>query len=345
MTDQKKTHRPDKPTSAPNVPAPIPVPSLAVVPTDITSMALPVAEVVERTRMVVEILEKVMIQDVHYGIVPGTQKPSLWQPGAEKLALTFQLAPDLHIDDLSQPPSPSSPNGEIRYRVIASVRHVPTDNIVGIGVGEASSREEKNAWREAICEEEWEATPETHRRIKYKKKWGGRPRKVVGVETVQQIRTEPADIANTVLKMATKRARVDGMKSTCAASDVFAQDLEDLEALGVDLSGGEAPQPIDEPRAKKEKEEEKKPAAADRPGGDTTIDQLHEARSLWHSKGTISEPQQNRLYAIARGAGWGPGQVDDLIGKELSCATDEIAFGDPYDAVVGWFQSNNPEAK
>ena len=40
----------------------------------------------------------------------------------------------------------------------------------------------------------------------------------------------PADHYNTVLKMAKKRALVDAVLTTTAASDIFAQDLEDLNA-------------------------------------------------------------------------------------------------------------------
>jgi cytoskeletal protein RodZ len=44
----------------------------------------------------------------------------------------------------------------------------------------------------------------------------------------QQIRTEPMDLDNTVLKMACKRALIHATRTGTAASDVFAQDLEDL---------------------------------------------------------------------------------------------------------------------
>ena len=40
----------------------------------------------------------------------------------------------------------------------------------------------------------------------------------------------PADHYNTVLKMAKKRALVDAVLTTTAASDIFTQDLEDLNA-------------------------------------------------------------------------------------------------------------------
>jgi hypothetical protein len=43
---------------------------------------------------------------------------------------------------------------------------------------------------------------------------------------VQQIRTNPCDLQNTILKMAVKRARVDACLTCTAASDVFEQDLD-----------------------------------------------------------------------------------------------------------------------
>jgi hypothetical protein len=54
-------------------------------------------------------------------------------------------------------------------------------------------------------------------RIKYGKSWED-----------MQVRTEPADVANTVLKMAKKRAQIDLTLTATAASDIFTQDVEDL---------------------------------------------------------------------------------------------------------------------
>jgi hypothetical protein len=59
------------------------------------------------------------------------------------------------------------------------------------------------------------------------------------------VRTEPADLANTVLKMACKRAKMAMVLNVTAASDCFTQDLEDLDAvLQEHLAGdGEGHQP------------------------------------------------------------------------------------------------------
>jgi hypothetical protein len=53
-------------------------------------------------------------------------------------------------------------------------------------------------------------------------KWNGK------VEQKQQVRTNPADVANTILKMAKKRGLVDAILTVTAASDIFTQDIEDL---------------------------------------------------------------------------------------------------------------------
>ena len=59
--------------------------------------------------------------------------------------------------------------------------------------------------------------------MKWQKGYGDR-----GPGQIMQIRTEPADIVNTVLKMASKRAHIAMVINVLAASDIFAQDLEDL---------------------------------------------------------------------------------------------------------------------
>ena len=60
----------------------------------------------------------------------------------------------------------------------------------------------------------------------------------------QQIRSSPADVANTILKMATKRALIALTLVSLGASDIFAQDLEDLtEELRESVISHDAPKP------------------------------------------------------------------------------------------------------
>lgn len=167
-----------------------------------------------RVNLVQEVMKAVMVSDMHYGIIPGTKKPSLYKAGAEVLCATFRIADKYEVEDLTA-------DGMARFRVRCIAIHQTTGQTLGEGMGECSSGEEKYKWRGAICQEEFDATPESMRRLKFSK-WQGK------VEKKQQVRTEPADQANTILKMACKRAKVAMCLNVTAASDIFTQDIEDL---------------------------------------------------------------------------------------------------------------------
>jgi len=176
-----------------------------------------VADVTRHVIAVQEVMRSVMKPNVHYGAIPGAgEKPTLLKPGAEVLCMTFRIADEYEIVDLSTA-------GAVRYRVKCIGRHQATGVALGSGLGEASTDEEKYRWRKAVCDAEFEGTPADMKRTKYGRKSGGH-------YTIQQIRTEPADLANTVLKMACKRAKIAMVLNVTAASDMFSQDLEDLDA-------------------------------------------------------------------------------------------------------------------
>lgn len=186
--------------------------STAVVPATQAERALPMsaAEMRAQVNRIQEVMQAVMRKDVHYGVVPGTKKPSLLKPGAEVLAATFHIAPDYIIDDLSTP-------GMIRYRVKCIGTHQTSGVVMGAGMGECSTMEEKYRWRKANSEAEFGAMAEDRRRIKY-----------YSDNTVKQVQADPWDAANTALKMACKRAQIAMTLNVTAASDIFTQDVEDL---------------------------------------------------------------------------------------------------------------------
>lgn len=195
------------------------------------AQSLTAVQIRAQVNLIQEVMNAVMKKDTHYGIIPGCQKPSLWKPGAEKLLVTFRIASEAVVEDLSTP-------DEARFRVTRRGTHINSGLFVGSGVGECSSNEEKYKWRFAVCDAEWDATPEDRRRLKYKRDGS----------TIKQVRTNPADMANTVLKMADKRGYVALALNTTAASDIFTQDIEDLPE-GVD-HGESAPEPIKPPARK-----------------------------------------------------------------------------------------------
>jgi hypothetical protein len=190
-----------------------------------------VADIISHVALVQEVMRAVMKPDVHFGKIPGTNKPTLYKAGAEVLCMTFRIADTYEVEDLSTPDM-------IRYRVNCIGTHQITGAVLGSGLGESSSNEEKYKWRKAVNVEEFEGTPTNMRRVKHARGSGGTFYKQ------EQVRTEPADLANTILKMANKRAKMAMTLNVTAASDCFAQDLEDMdEALRDHLTRHEDDEP------------------------------------------------------------------------------------------------------
>lgn len=196
---------------------------VTVIPEASKNSIVSVQEMKAQINAIQQILKDVMKEGVHYGKIAGCgDKLVLLKPGAEKILATFRIAIEsIHVEDLSD-------DDCIRYRVITT-GVTPFGLSMGSGIGECSTDEEKYKWRAVICDEEFEETPDDKRRIKFKKsreKINGRYQNIIS--KIKQIRTSPADLANTVLKMAKKRALVDFCLTATACSDVFDQDLEEM---------------------------------------------------------------------------------------------------------------------
>ena len=204
--------------------------------------SLTAKEMHAQVQRIQQVMESVMKDGTHYGIIAGCgDKPTLLKAGAEKLMMTFRLAADPQVEDLSE-------DGVRRYRVLTRITNQSTGLFLGTGVGECSSEEEKYAWKAAVSPEEYDAIDPSNRRLKYKYKG----------EPVPQVRMNPADVANTILKMAKKRSLVDAILTVTAASDIFTQDIEDMpegierqdkpkQALNLPNYGHHKGKPINDP--------------------------------------------------------------------------------------------------
>lgn len=194
------------------------------------------AETLRRQVSIVrEAQRAVMKMGHHYDKIPGCgDKPVLLKPGAEVIALTFQFATEYRVEQTNLG------NGHREYEVTCVLTHRPTGGYVGQGIGSCSTMETKYRFRKAerVC-------PECGKEciIKGKQEFGGGwvcyqrkggcgakfQDKDPAIEK-QNGRVEhdnPADYYNTCLKMGKKRAFVDAILTSTAASDVFTQDLED----------------------------------------------------------------------------------------------------------------------
>lgn len=175
-----------------------------------------VAQIKSNRAHVKAIMKDLMEEGIHYGTINGTDKPTILKPGTELLMSLFGIDGQPEVEDLSDEDC-------VRYRIVMKGVHAASGTTLGHGVGECSTDEEKYKWRACYNNREWENRAEDRSRVKYG--WDKKERREY---EVRQVRTNPADAANTVLKMAKKRAQSDMVLTVLAVSDIFLQDAEDM---------------------------------------------------------------------------------------------------------------------
>jgi hypothetical protein len=193
--------------------------------------------VVHQIKQIQQIYKDIMKIGVHYGpAFPGSDKPSLLQPGAELLNLIFRIddQPKITIKELG--------NGHREYTLELTAYNLVTGQRLGSGVGSCSTMESKYRYRQAqlTCpqcgvEAIRKNTKSDNGRWYCWAKLGGCGKTFSANESTiteqKRGRIENPDIAdmyNTVLKIAKKRAYIDMTKSVTAASAFFTQDAEDF---------------------------------------------------------------------------------------------------------------------
>lgn len=157
----------------------------------------------DQRKMLVDFVAKQLRKDVDYGIIPGTPKPSLYKPGAEKLARLFGLG--IELDQTDKTIDKAQNFSMFTYK--AKLIHLKSGQMIAECEGSCNSQEKK---------------------YKERSVWvGGKKEKEV---------TPIFDILNTLQKMAQKRAFVGGVILAVGASDFFTQDIDDPQdahTLGV----------------------------------------------------------------------------------------------------------------
>ncbi|MEA2014637.1 MAG: hypothetical protein U9N38_04960 [Thermodesulfobacteriota bacterium] len=192
--------------------------------------AMTTQQIVKQVTLIQDVMRKVMTDGEHYGVIPGTSKPSLLKPGAEKLCLLFRLRPQYEILDMIKEDS------FILYTIKCLLVHIPTGNEIAEGLGSCNSHEKKYRY---YSENTRDPVPKEYWKHRDSKLIGGEeytPRKIDGNWVIfrQYENPNPYDLDNTLLKMGCKRALVAAILNGTAASDIFTQDVEDMpaEALG-----------------------------------------------------------------------------------------------------------------
>ena len=219
-----------------NLPARIPatLPSRDLISGMLRPVAQPeeILEAQEQTRV---FIAEALKEGRDYAVIPGTKKPSLLKPGAERTSLAFGcharfsiLEREVDHDRLNEyvkrewewhpetrgkkiwTETPGESHGLYRYVMLCELVHRASGFVVGSGVGSCSTMESKYIDR-------------------------------------------PRDLENTVLKMGKKRSFIDAVLTTFGLSEQFTQDTEDMprEHFG-DGQDGQAPFSLDSPAAGKD---------------------------------------------------------------------------------------------
>lgn len=168
-----------------------------------------------------QLVQNQLKQNHDYGIIPGTPKPTLLKPGAEKILMLMGLRSEFEIVDSTR----DFEKGFFQYQVRCKLYR--GDILITEGLGAANTKESR------------------------------------------YLKHDPYTIDNTVLKIAKKRALIDAVLLVASLSEVFTQDLEDI-----DLKGNQLP--------KNEKQRQQQSLTPD-------------------SNDTISKAQAKRMYALAKG--------------------------------------------
>ena len=217
------------------------------------------------------VMKECMVEKQDYGKVPGCgDKPGLFQPGAQKLSMMFQLNPEVREETITD-----YPNFHRGYRFIVRVTNGAK---FADGVGECSTLESKYRYRSGNkkcpnCGKEtiFKSKIELEGWFCWDKKGGCGARfgksspggKEIESQTAGKVEHDnPPDFWNTVRKMAFKRAFVHAIINATNTSELWSQDLEDLAANGV-VGGVATETPHDAGNANQQQQETKKEPAKD----------------------------------------------------------------------------------
>ncbi len=193
---------------------------------------------VARLRQFQEFISSYLVENEDYGIIPGTQKPTLLKPGADKLCELYGLSDDCIVIEKVE----DFEHGLFDYTVKCTLTSRRNGYIVATGLGSCNSYEKKYRWRDTQrkCPNCGKETI-----IKGREEYGGgwvcfTKKGGCGAkfpDTDPSIVNQPigrvpnedvADLKNTILKMSKKRAKIDATLSATRSSGIFTQDMEDL---------------------------------------------------------------------------------------------------------------------
>ncbi len=220
--------------------------TVPMVQTDDDTWISPKETLLQRER-IKQVMVEVLRENVHYGIIPGTDKPTLYQAGAQILQFVFRLVPKKKAEHIELP------HGHREVRTDIEIWSLKTNRQIGLGVGTCTTMETKYRYRNAdpiitdkplprgfwkLKKQNFAAAIEMigGKEFTFKKQDG---QWWIAKKTGEKVEYEnPADYYNTVEKMSFKRGYVMGIINALAAGDILAPPLEEEEADEERHAGG-----------------------------------------------------------------------------------------------------------
>jgi hypothetical protein len=300
-----------------------------------------VSDLLAQVNLIQEVMGKVMKDKEHYGVIPGCgDKPALLQPGAQKLMVTFRLAPQYDIDERQLD------KGHREYRVTCTLKTIASGMFVGQGAGSACTMEGK--WRFRVAPKKLTDKPVPKAYWDLRQTDPAAAQTIIGGKGFSVKKDEngswmiaegssdkvehdnPADYYNTVLKMACKRALVAAVLTATAASDIFTQDVEEI-AENMRVAAAEPPSEstpaIKTPPAKPQTQEKAIPTPHD-----TTI-KLGDV-TICETKFTAYREASSKPDALKAWHAWFC-DFEDASGQKFEAGTFDKKIGEKLDVLQG----------
>jgi len=244
-------------------------------------MTLRLQDMKQKLNLVQQFFNQVMVPNQDYGVIPGTEKPTLLKPGAEKLCELYGYAPTVkHVEEEA-----NKDTGFYRARVTVALVHRRTGVTVAEGVGEANTMEGRYRWR---WTPEWKLPKGIDISILHSEERTSKGGKKFIMYKIEN--DDPYTLWNTVLKMAKKRGMVDAALSATRSSGLFTQDLEDLKEW---VSGGEGEYQQSTQQQAQSRQQPPKPTT--------------------NGSDLATEAQRKKIYAMARGTGYEPETIKSIM--------------------------------
>lgn len=169
-----------------------------------------VQETKQQIALLQGLVKDLLIHGVDYGRIPGTPADSLWDPGASQIFGAFNCYPGerriLKFEDSAR---------LISFCVEVPIIHRESGQVVTTGIGAASTLETKYKYRWVPDPLERGYDQKSAKTLKQKTERG---------KTLYRIpNPEHSELLNTIVKMASKRAEVDGAESLPGVASVLRQ--------------------------------------------------------------------------------------------------------------------------